>query len=104
MVATTNRLPSRAPELNGHPPVALATQLHDRQPELGAIDELIDAMHGGCRRALAIVGPPGIGRTALLDHARGRARERGFTILVARGVWHERELPFGVAHQALERQ
>ncbi len=84
--------------------MALATQLHDRQHELGAIDELIDGMHAGCGRALAIVGPPGIGRTALLDHARGRARERGFTILVARGVWHERELPFGVAHQALERQ
>src|SRR5262245_21467342 len=79
-----------------------ATPLHDRRRELGAIDELIDSTQRGSGSALAIVGPPGIGRTALLEHARRRAGEREFTILVARGVWHERELPFGVAHQALD--
>src|SRR5262245_3582768 len=98
-----HRLPARAPTLKGHLQVARSTPLHDRQRELGAIDELIDRTHGGSGCALAMVGPPGIGRTALLEHARACAGERGFSILVARGVWHERELPFGVAHQALDR-
>jgi DNA-binding CsgD family transcriptional regulator len=90
----------RLREIRGRP----GAPLHDRLHEVAAIGELLDGAHGGAGGALAIVGPAGIGRTALLEHACKRAGERGFAILVARGVEHERELPFGVAHQALARQ
>ena len=79
-------------------------ELRDRQREIAAIDDLIERAHGGVGGALAIVGSSGIGKTALLEHARLRAGGRGFTLLVGRGVEHERDLAFGVAHQAFEPQ
>jgi DNA-binding CsgD family transcriptional regulator len=78
--------------------------LLDRQQELAAIDGLLDRARDGAGGAVAFVGPAGIGRTALLARARELATRRGFTILTARGVPHERELAFGVARQALERR
>src|SRR3954454_23563974 len=43
---------------------------------------------------LAIVGEPGIGKTALWRHAVSLARERGFTVLTTEPSEPEAQLPF----------
>jgi predicted ATPase len=56
------------------------------------IDVLLDAARKGMSAALVLVGEPGIGKTALLEHAAASAA--GFRILRARGVQSEAELAF----------
>ncbi|MFB7475251.1 AAA family ATPase [Kitasatospora sp. NPDC056184] len=75
-----------------------STTLFGRDEELAAVDALVDALpeHGD---ALLIHGAPGIGRSAVLDHAADRARARGFTVLRASGVQAESDLPFAGLHQ-----
>lgn len=64
---------------------------------LGAlIDHLPDA--GG---ALLVRGEPGIGKSALLDHAGMRARASGIRTLATAGVESEAELAFAGLHQLL---
>jgi DNA-binding CsgD family transcriptional regulator len=62
---------------------------------------LIDAVAGG-GRLLAIEGPPGIGKTALLAEARGLAEKAGLRVLGARGSELERSFSYGVARQLFE--
>ena len=56
------------------------------------IDALLDGAREGMSAALVLVGEPGIGKTALLEHAAVGAA--GFRILRARGVQSEAELAF----------
>jgi DNA-binding CsgD family transcriptional regulator len=72
-------------------------------------DGEVEALHGvllgaaSGRGGLAVVeGDPGIGKTTLLRAALAFARERGLTVLGARGGELERDLTFGVARQVLE--
>jgi DNA-binding CsgD family transcriptional regulator len=51
---------------------------------------------------LAIVGPPGIGKTRLMHAVAAEARAGGARVLSARAGELERELPFGVVRQLLE--
>ena len=51
---------------------------------------------------LIVSGPPGIGKTALLDAAQRTARQTGFVILTARGGELESHFPYGVARQLFE--
>jgi ATP/maltotriose-dependent transcriptional regulator MalT len=51
---------------------------------------------------VAIEGPPGIGKTRLLDETAALARDGGAGVLSARGSELERALPFGVMRQLLE--
>jgi class 3 adenylate cyclase/tetratricopeptide (TPR) repeat protein len=52
---------------------------------------------------LAVVeGEPGIGKTSLLDAVCGQARQRGFSVLCARGGELERDFGFGVVRQLFE--
>ena len=46
----------------------------------------------GAQRRLALVGEPGIGKTALLDYAAEHAG--GMRVLRARGIESEAEVPF----------
>jgi len=62
---------------------------------------LIDAIADG-GRLLAIEGPPGIGKTALLAEARALAQEAGFQVLGARGSELERSFSYGVVRQLFE--
>ena len=58
----------------------------------------------GARKRGAVVvieGPPGIGKTRLLNWTQGAARGCGFRVLSARGDELEREYPFGVLMQLL---
>ena len=76
--------------------------LLERDHELEAIEEFVAGIDGGGPRLLLIEGPAGIGKSALLEAARGRARGDGIRALSARGSLLEREFPFGVVRQLFE--
>jgi DNA-binding CsgD family transcriptional regulator len=82
-------------------PMAATTSLFGREPEIAAIDRLIDHAHarGG---ALVVSGPPGIGKSALLAAAAVRARGGGMTVLTTVGVPSEARLAFAGLHQLLQ--
>src|SRR5436305_1370484 len=63
-----------------------------REDERLALDRLLAVARGGRSGVLALVGEPGIGKTALLDYAGERAD--GMRVLRARGVESEAEVPF----------
>ena len=63
-----------------------------REEERLALDRLLAEARDGHSGVLALVGEPGIGKTALLAYAAGRAD--GMQILRARGVETEAEVPF----------
>src|SRR3954469_9730808 len=63
-----------------------------RDEERLALDRLLAEARDGRRGVLALVGEPGIGKTALLDHVAERAE--GMRVLRARGVESEAEVPF----------
>jgi DNA-binding CsgD family transcriptional regulator len=75
-------------------------ELVGRERELEALDELIG--HGG--GVLMLEGGAGIGKTALVDAARGRGRLAGALVLSARGDELETAYPYGVVRQWLERE
>ncbi len=62
---------------------------HERQE----IEQALAQARSGASAALALSGEPGIGKTALLDYAAGRAD--GMRLLRARGVESEAQIPFG---------
>ncbi len=63
-----------------------------RNEERLALDRLLAQALDGRSGALALVGEPGIGKTALLDYAAERAQ--GMRVLRARGVESEAVIPF----------
>src|SRR3954449_3911460 len=63
-----------------------------RERELGEIEQVLTAARAGTSAALALVGEPGIGKSALLDHAAERAD--GMRLLRARGIESEAQIPF----------
>jgi DNA-binding CsgD family transcriptional regulator len=73
-------------------------ELVGRDAETDQLDALVDELRGG---ALVICGESGIGKSALLEHARARASERGAQTLVTVGVESEAELAFAGMHQLL---
>ncbi len=62
---------------------------HERQ-EIG---QVLAQARAGASAALALVGEPGIGKTALLDYAASQAT--GMLLLRARGIESEAQIPFG---------
>jgi DNA-binding CsgD family transcriptional regulator len=75
--------------------------LLEREAELGAVASLIGEIPAG-GRLLAIEGPPGIGKTALLAQAKTLGQESGLQVLGARGSELERSFSYGVVRQLLE--
>lgn len=74
--------------------------LHGRKPCL----ELIGRLVGEIERtgsALLLTGEPGIGKTALLEVARDRARDRGISVIEMAGIPAEVHLPFAALELAL---
>ncbi|MEA2459376.1 MAG: hypothetical protein QOC95_2348 [Thermoleophilaceae bacterium] len=63
-----------------------------REDERLALDRLLAEARGGRSGVLALVGEPGIGKTALLEYAAARAT--GMRVLRARGIESEAEVPF----------
>src|SRR5262249_56717148 len=67
--------------------------------EWGAVDRLLQAARQGRSEVLVLRGEAGVGKSALLAYAAGRAR--GMMVLRAAGVEAEVELPFAALHQLL---
>jgi DNA-binding CsgD family transcriptional regulator len=63
-----------------------------REAELGRVERALEGARGGGSDVLVLRGQPGIGKTALLLAAIERAE--GMTVLRARGLEGEAELPF----------
>ncbi|MGH2849751.1 MAG: AAA family ATPase, partial [Solirubrobacteraceae bacterium] len=64
-----------------------------RQQECWAIEQALALARSGQSSVLVLAGEPGIGKTALLDHAV--ARSSRMRVLRTRGVQSEAEIPFG---------
>src|SRR5258708_4871445 len=73
------------------------TGLLDRHGERAVLDGVVDQARWGSSAVLVVRGEPGIGKTALLDYAAGRAV--GFRVIRAWGVESEMELAFAGLHQ-----
>jgi DNA-binding CsgD family transcriptional regulator len=76
-------------------------ELLERETELAALQSFVESgKRGGL--LLAIEGPPGIGKTALMAEAKSRAHEASMQVLGARGSELERSFSFGVVRQLFE--
>ncbi len=63
-----------------------------RERELGAIERALELARAGTSAVLALVGEPGIGKTALLEFAAEQTD--GMQLLRARGIASEAQIPF----------
>src|SRR5713226_2226942 len=71
-----------------------------REPELLAIDGALAAARLGKSSRLVIRGEPGIGKSALLQHAIAQAA--AMRVMTARGVEFEANVPFAGLHELLQ--
>jgi DNA-binding CsgD family transcriptional regulator len=78
------------------------SDLLERARELEQIDAALAAAIAGDGGVVLLEGRPGIGKTALLDAARHRARRRRMIALTARGSELERQFPYGIVRQLFE--
>ena len=76
--------------------------LLERDAELERLGVLLGDASEGRGGVVLIEGPPGIGKTGLLDAARIQARALGATTLAARASELDRDFPFAVVRQLLE--
>jgi DNA-binding CsgD family transcriptional regulator len=78
---------------------ARSSELLEREREIVALDEALEAARTGEGRFVLVEGPAGIGKSALLAVARARAHESGCRVLSASGGELETEFPYGVVRQ-----
>ncbi len=76
--------------------------LLERRRELEAIEGVLAAAAAGSGGLLYLEGPPGVGKTRLLEAARDHAREQGLRALRARGSELERDFAHSLVRQLLE--
>ena len=74
--------------------------LVERDVELAAVEGVIGPIQSG--RLLAIEGPPGIGKTALVAQTKALGRAAGMEVLGGRGSELERSFSYGVVRQLFE--
>jgi DNA-binding CsgD family transcriptional regulator len=77
--------------------------LLEREREIAEVRDAAAAARQGRGDAVAVLGPPGIGKTSLLDRGRQLCEALGFVCLSARGGELERNLAYGVVRQLFER-
>src|SRR5271154_5696402 len=85
---------------DGSSGLGLTPPLVGRDIETDQVCALVDRAHDG-GGALVVCGEAGIGKSALLDHARARANSVGAQTLLTVGVESEAELAFAGMHQLL---
>jgi DNA-binding CsgD family transcriptional regulator len=86
------------PSLQWRDPGAM-NLLADREPELQQLEDLVLGVRAGRSAMTAVVGEPGIGRSAVLRRTADFAREAGLHVAFARGSLQESELRYGVLLQ-----
>jgi DNA-binding NarL/FixJ family response regulator len=74
-----------------------------RDLELEALAQVATQVTEGAGRLIVIEGPPGTGKTALLDEAGLIFAAAGMSVLAARAAELEIDFPFGVVRQLLGR-
>ncbi|MGK5114657.1 ATP-binding protein [Geodermatophilus sp. CPCC 205506] len=74
-------------------------EIHGRLAEEAAIAAVIEGARAGRSALLVVRGPPGIGKSTLLEHAVQGSSD--LSVLRARGVESETELAFAALHQLL---
>jgi predicted ATP-dependent serine protease len=74
--------------------------LYGREADIALIDQLLSRIDLG-GSTLVISGPPGIGKSALLEVTKARARERGILVLGVTGVLAEAHIAFAGLEQVL---
>ncbi|MDP2712806.1 MAG: AAA family ATPase [Solirubrobacteraceae bacterium] len=78
------------------------TGLIEREAALKAVDELLAAARAASGELLFVEGHAGVGKSALLDAAVGRARTEAMTVLRARPSEQESAFQFAIALQLFE--
>jgi predicted ATPase len=78
------------------------TGLLERHAELDALGRTVVAAADAQGAVAVVLGETGLGKTRLLEAARGLADGAGLQVLVARGAELESSFPFGVVRQLLE--
>src|SRR5580693_1297629 len=79
---------------------AALPHLFGREHELARIDSVLEGV-GELGQALLIRGRPGIGKSALLEVARARARGLGMQVMSTAGAPFEMSMPFAGLHRLL---
>ncbi|MFF7613155.1 helix-turn-helix transcriptional regulator [Streptomyces lavendulae] len=74
-----------------------------RDTEAGLLHGLLGQLRTGRPALVEVHGPPGIGRSALLDHTAALAHGTGVRVAAARATAEEAGLPHGVAGRLLAR-
>ena len=82
-------------------PFSARSHLLERDAELAALEALSDATQAG-GHLLALEGPPGIGKTALIAQAKSSGQAAGMQVLGARGSELEHTFSYGVVRQLFE--
>ncbi|RYP86289.1 ATP-binding protein [Nocardioides guangzhouensis] len=77
----------------------VAIVLRGREREQAELHELVDRARAGRGSAMLLRGQPGVGKSALLEHAVSVAAD--VTVLRTRGVESEAPLPFAALHRLL---
>src|SRR4051812_8033045 len=78
------------------------TRLLEREHELAVLDDAIERLGRGEGGTVVFEGIAGIGKTALLAQACGRAQDAGFAVLTASGGELERDFPYCLVRQLFE--
>jgi len=74
-------------------------QLLGRRVEKRSLDALVDGARGGRSSALLMYGEAGIGKSALLDHAREYAEGAGLRVERVCGMESERQFAYAALHE-----
>jgi hypothetical protein len=82
--------------------LVLGDSLLEREFELRAVRRSLADLTDGVGSVLVLDAPAGLGKTTLVRLARDEARDRGFTVLCARGGLHEADFSYGVVRQLFE--
>jgi len=77
--------------------------LLERGGEHRALLRALNALPGGRGRVVAVVGPPGAGKTAVAGMARALGSDAGVQVLRARGAELEQRFAYGAVRQLFER-
>ena len=100
-----------APDPTPHPPgrrlVATtpeqASRLVGRAPELRALARALTLVEGGRSALVELAGEAGIGKTRLLGELSAQAEQRGCLVLGGRATEFERDAPYGLWADAVDR-
>ena len=77
-------------------------RLRGRELQLETLRDQLDAVRAGRGGTVLVAGPPGMGKTVLLDAAEGMARERGIRVFRGAGDVAAQVIPLSLAHLSMQ--